>query len=444
MPEIEQVDGDGEPEIGQLSPQNSFFGKYELGKLLGCGAFAKVYHARNIGTGQSVAIKAISKHKIVKGGLVPHIKREISIMRRLRHPRIVRLIEVLATKTKIYFVMEFIKGGELFSKIAKGRLNEDLSRRYFQQLISAVGYCHSHGVYHRDLKPENLLIDDNGDLKVSDFGLSAVTDQIRDDGLLHTLCGTPAYVAPEILAKKGYDGAKVDIWSCGIILYVLNAGYLPFNDPNLMKMYKKIYRGEFRNPKWFSLDLRRLLSRLLDTNPETRITVDEILHDNWFKKGGLTELKFHEDEDDFLALKGDKDEQSDRFLNAFDIISFSSGFDLSGLFNGSDNPVHATRFVSAESPERIIEKLEEVGKREEISVKKKQDWLIGMEGQNGNLKVRIEVFRLTDNLVVVDVKKKGGDVESSEGVWSTKIRPELCALVHRPETGVSGEAPSTS
>ncbi|XP_043726006.1 CBL-interacting serine/threonine-protein kinase 11-like [Telopea speciosissima] len=446
MPEIEQLDGDAEPEIGagELSPHNALFGKYELGKLLGCGAFGKVYHARNIRTGQSVAIKAISKHKVIKGGLVPHIKREISIMRRMRHPRIVKLFEVLASKTKIYFVLEFIKGGELFSKIAKCRLNEDLSRRYFQQLISAVGYCHSHGVFHRDLKPENLLVDENGDLKVSDFGLSAVTDQIRDDGLLHTLCGTPAYVAPEILAKKGYDGAKVDIWSCGIILYVLNAGYLPFNDPNLMKMYKKIYRGEFRCPRWFSSELRRLLSRLLDTNPETRITVDEIIRDHWFKKGGLKQLKFHEEEDDFFALKADKDEQSNQFLNAFDIISFSSGFDLSGLFNESDNPIDGERFVSAESPERIIEKLEEVGKREGISVKRKKEWLIGMEGQNGNLMVRIEVYRLTDTLVVVDVKKKGGDVESSEGVWSTKIRPELCALVYRPETPVPGDTASTA
>ncbi|KAL2899381.1 CBL-interacting serine/threonine-protein kinase 11 [Bienertia sinuspersici] len=113
-------------------------------------------------------------------------------MGRIRHPHIVRLYEVLACKSKIYFVLEFAKGGELFAKVAKGRFSEELSRKYFQQLISAVGFCHSRGVYHRDLKPENLLVDENGNLKVSDFGLSAVKDQIRpDDGLLHTLCGTP-------------------------------------------------------------------------------------------------------------------------------------------------------------------------------------------------------------------------------------------------------------
>ncbi|KAE8688793.1 CBL-interacting serine/threonine-protein kinase 11 [Hibiscus syriacus] len=267
MPVIERV------------PGNALFGKYELGRLLGCGAFAKVYHARNVRTGQSVAIKVVNKKKLSNSSLMSNVKREIYIMSRLNHPYIVKFFEVLATKTKIYFVMELVKGGELFAKLAKGRFTEDLSRKYFQQLISAVGYCHSRGVFHRDLKPENLLVDENGNLKVSDFGLSAVTDQIRPDGLLHTLCGTPAYVAPEILARKGYDGAKVDVWSCGIILYVLNAGYLPFNDPNIMVMYNKIYKGEYCCPKWMSSDLKRFLSRLLDTNPDTRITIHEIFND---------------------------------------------------------------------------------------------------------------------------------------------------------------------
>lgn len=281
--------------VGETPPASAgevnLFGKYELGKLLGYGAFAKVYHARNVSTGQSVAIKAVSKAKVMKEGFVAHVKREISIMSRLRHAHIVRLHEVLATKGKVYFVMEYAKGGELFSKISKGRFSEDLSRRYFQQLITAVGYCHARGVFHRDLKPENLLLDENFNLKITDFGLSAVTEQVRPDGLLHTLCGTPAYVAPELLAKKGYDGAKVDIWSCGVVLFVLIAGYLPFNDTNLMAMYRKIYKGQYRCPKWTSPDLKRLLSRLLDTNPETRITIDMIINDPWFKKGFKEEKK---------------------------------------------------------------------------------------------------------------------------------------------------------
>ncbi|XWS74430.1 hypothetical protein CRYUN_Cryun02cG0215400 [Craigia yunnanensis] len=408
MPEIEHV------------PENALFGKYELGRLLGCGAFAKVYHARNVRTGQSVAIKVINKKKLSGTSLMSNIKREISIMSRLNHPYIVKLYEVLATKTKIYFVMEFIKGGELFAKVAKGRFSEDLSRKYFQQLISAVGYCHSRGVFHRDLKLENLLVDDNGNLKVSDFGLSAVTDQIRLDGLLHTLCGTPAYVAPEILTKKGYDGAKVDVWSCGVILFVLNADYLPFNDPNLMVLYKKIYKGEFRCPKWMSSDLKRFLSRLLDSNPETRITIHEILKDPWFRKG-YKEPKFHEEH-----AKVDKDEPQVTSLNAFDLISFSSGLDLSGLFNNSHDSVSGgERFVSRETPEKLVEKVEEFAKGERLRVKRRKEWGVELEGQNGNFVIAIEVYRLTDELVVVEAKRIGGDAQCYRDTWNYKMRPAL-------------------
>lgn len=413
---------------GETYPAINLFEKYELGKLLGCGAFAKVYHARNVVTGQSVAVKAVSKQKIMKGGFTAHVKREVSIMRRLRHTHIVKLFEVLATKSKIYFVMEFAKGGELFTKIAHGRFSEDLSRRYFQQLITAVGFCHARGVFHRDLKPENLLLDENFNLKVSDFGLSAVKDQIRPDGLLHTLCGTPAYVAPEILAKKGYDGAKVDIWSCGVILYVLIAGYLPFNDINLMVMYRKIYKGEYRFPKWTSPDLRQLLSRLLDTNPETRITVDEILHDPWFKRD-YKQVKSHVEDLDFK-----EQDENERCLNAFDIISFSSGFNLSGLFNESDMSVRGEQLVSAETPEKILETVEEVAKTENLIVmKKKNNWGAKLEGRNGNFVMVVEIYRLTDNLVVVQVNAGAG-----QEIWNDKLRPQLGGLIYQPGQMVSG------
>ncbi|KAJ8898856.1 hypothetical protein K2173_008165 [Erythroxylum novogranatense] len=421
---------------GEASQVVNLFGKYELGKLLGCGAFAKVYHARNVRTGQSVAIKAVSKQKVVKGGFTGHVTREISILRRLRHPHVVKLFEVLATKAKIYFVLEFAKGGELFSKVAKGRFSEDLSRRYFQQLITAVGHCHARGVFHRDLKLENLLLDENLDLKISDFGLSALNDQIRPDGMLHTLCGTPAYVAPEILGKKGYDGAKVDVWSCGIILFVLVAGYLPFNDTNLMNMYRKIYKGDFRCPKWTSPDLRRFLSRLLDTNPETRITVDEILLDPWFKKD-YKEMNFHLEG---IELKVSR--ENGNFLNAFDIISFSSGFNLSGLFNDSDISVSRERFISTEAPAKILDIVAEVAMSENVTVKKKETWGAKLEGLEGNFAMIIEIFKLSDNMVMVEIKQKElrlGSSSDHQEIWKHKLRPKLDDLIYRPENSVSGE-----
>lgn len=406
---------------------------------MGCGAFAKVYHARNVFTGQSVAIKVINKKKLNGTNLVSNVKREISIMRRLRHPNIVKLYEVLASKTKIYVVMEFVKGGELFAKVSKGRFSENLSRKYFQQLISAVGYCHSRGVYHRDLKPENLLVDDSGNLKVSDFGLSAVTGQIRPDGLLHTLCGTPAYVAPEILTKKGYDGAKVDMWSCGVILYVLNAGYLPFNDPNLMAMYKKIYKGEFRCPKWMSADLKRFLGRVMDTNPMTRITVDEVLNDPWFRKGGeYKAIQFHDEDYD----KAEEEQKDVTSLNAFDIISFSAGLDLSGFFE-STNPIEdSERFVSSESVETMVGRVEEFAKDEKLRVWRKKNWGLEMGGQNGNLAIGVEVFRLTESLVVVEAKRTGGDTGPFRDTWK-KLRPRL-VLGREDEEEESSIASSSS
>ncbi|RZC63099.1 hypothetical protein C5167_024861 [Papaver somniferum] len=411
-------------EYGDISPipENILFAKYEIGRLLGCGAFAKVYQARNIQTGQTVAIKAISKQKIVQEGFVSNIKKEISIMRKLHHTYIIKLFEVLATKAKIYFVMEFVTGGELFAKIPKCRCREDLTRRYFQQLISAVGYCHSHGVFHRDLKPENLLIDANGDLKVSDFGLSAITSQNR---VLYTCCGTPAYVAPEILARRGYNGSKIDIWSCGVILFLLNSGYLPFDCKSLPGIYEKIHKGEYCVPKRTSPGLRHLFSRLLDTNPATRITVDEIIQDPWFSKG-YKEIKFHDYDDKYLT-KG-MNPQNDS-LNAFDIISFSRGIDLSGLFESFDKSVavESDRFITAETPENIATKIGEVAAGAKLTMTKHGDWKLNLEGPSGKLFVGIEMYRLTESLAVVEVR-------SYEGVWEKRFQPLLSTLIYNPET----------
>ncbi|KAL2509921.1 CBL-interacting serine/threonine-protein kinase 11 [Forsythia ovata] len=275
-------------------------------------------------------------------------------------------------------------------------------------------------------QPENLLLDENWELRITDFGLSAVSDQIQPDGLLHTLCGTPAYVAPEILAKKGYDGAKVDIWSCGIILYVLNAGYLPFNDPNLMVMYRKIYKGEFRCPKWTSPELKRFLTRILDPNPNTRITIHEILNDPWFKKG-YKEIKYPI-ENEFEFKNFGQGEEKD-FLNAFDIISFSSGFDLSGLFSNNGNRIDAEMLISKESPERITEKIELVAKEEGLTVAKK-GFGVRLQGQNGNFVMMVEISRLTEELVVMEVKSGG----FGRDVWKEKFKPLLNSLSGRTAT----------
>ncbi|OIS98307.1 PREDICTED: CBL-interacting protein kinase 5-like [Nicotiana attenuata] len=425
--------------------------KYEIGKLLGQGTFAKVYHARNLKTGQSVAVKVIDKEKVMKVGLIDQIKREISVMKLIRHPNVVELYEVMASKTKIYFAMEYVRGGELFNKVARGRLKESAARKYFQQLIASVDFCHSRGVYHRDLKPENILLDENGDLKVSDFGLSALFESKRQDGLLHTTCGTPAYAAPEVINKRGYDGEKADIWSCGVILFVLLAGYLPFHDSNLMEMYKKISKGEFKCPEYFPPEVKKLLSRILDPNPCSRITLAKLMENHWFKRGYkqidktpiLDQVQDNSprsifdivDDSDAECSSGRKEQSSTMkptCLNAFDIISLSPGFDLSSLFEKDKSYRSEARFTTQKPASTIVSKLEEVASMGSFKVKKK-DGMVKMqgskEGRKGQLAIDAEIFEITPTFHVVEVSKKSGDTAEYRKFCDQGLKPSLKDIV---------------
>ncbi|CAD6240367.1 unnamed protein product [Miscanthus lutarioriparius] len=432
--------------------------RYELGRMLGQGTFAKVYHCRNLASSQSVAIKVIDKEKVLRVGMIDQIKREISVMRLVRHPNVVQLHEVMASKSKIYFAMEYVRGGELFARVARGRLKEDVARRYFHQLIAAVDFCHSRGVYHRDLKPENLLVDEHGNLKVSDFGLSALRECQKQDGLLHTTCGTPAYVAPEIINKKGYDGAKADIWSCGVILFVLLAGYLPFHDANLMEMYRRISRGDVKYPQWFSSDLRRFMSKLLDPNPNTRITIEKLVEHPWFKKGykpavmlaqphGSNSLKdvqvaFSTADNEGKVEQPAGSSLKPTSLNAFDIISHSRGFDLSGLFEvDQEQKSSNSRFMTQKPASAIVSKLEQIAETERFMVKK-QDGLVKLqgskEGRKGKLAIDAEIFEVTPAFYVVEVKKSAGDTLEYEMFCNKGLRPSLSDICWSSQS----EAPS--
>ncbi|KDP21674.1 hypothetical protein JCGZ_03345 [Jatropha curcas] len=429
--------------------ENVLMQRYDFGRFLGQGNFAKVYHGRNLKSGQSVAIKVIDKEKILKVGLINQIKREISIMQLVKHPNVLQLYEVMASKSKIYFVIEYAKGGELFKKVAKGRLKEDVARNYFQQLLSAVDFCHSRGVYHRDLKPENLLLDDNGVLKVSDFGLSALVESNCQDGLLHTTCGTPAYVAPEVISRKGYNGAKADIWSCGVILYVLLAGYLPFHDANLILLYKKISKAEYKFPNWFSPEARKLIAKMLDPNTSTRISIAKIKETHWFKKGlnskavqtnnevkklepFVADASLGPDENNTSFLEDKKELGRPTSLNAFDIISLSNGFDLSGFFTQSYKEKE-TKFTSMHSASTIVSKLEDTAKTLRLEVKKRDGGLLKLEGseegRKGALSIDAEIFEFTPSFHLVEMKKSSGDTLEYKQVLEEGLRPALKDIV---------------
>ncbi|KAL2893388.1 CBL-interacting serine/threonine-protein kinase 9 [Bienertia sinuspersici] len=399
-------------------------GKYELGKTLGEGNFAKVKLARNIDNGDFLAIKILNRDIVLQHKMVEQIKREISTMKVIKHPNVVKLHEVMASKTKIYIVLDLVEGGELFDIIAKqGRLKEDEARKYFQQLINAVDYCHSRGVYHRDLKPENLLLDSHGALKVADFGLSAFSQQVREDGLLHTACGTPNYVAPEVLTDHGYDGTSADVWSCGVILFVLMAGYLPFDDHNIINLYKKIENANFVFPPWISSGAKKLIKRILDPNPLTRITISEVLQDEWFKKdyhapsfaedGDVNlddvETAFNNKEENLVTERREKPVS----MNAFELISGSQGFNLESLFQKEPGSVkRETRFTSQRPANEIVSKIEEAAKSLDFNVRK-QNYKMKLQGHSsgrkGRLSVATEVFEVAPSFHVVELRKTGGD-----------------------------------
>lgn len=401
-------------------------GKYEIGRTLGEGNFGKVKYAKDIQTGHPFAVKILEKTRIKNLNFSDQIKREIGTLKILKHPNVVRLHEVLASKTKIYMILEYVNGGELFDAIAsKGKLKESDGRKLFQQLIDGVSYCHDKGVYHRDLKLENVLVDAKGNIKISDFGLSALPQHLRDDGLLHTTCGSPNYVAPEILSNRGYDGATSDTWSCGVILYVILTGYLPFDDRNLAVLYQKIFKGDVQMPKWLSLGAKTLIKRILDPNPKTRITIAEIKEDEWFKQDYTPAIVDEEEEDavviddEVLSLHeaptdSEKETESPTHINAFELIGMSSCLDLSGFFEKEDVSERKVRFTSTCSPRNLLERIETTVSEMGFGVQKRNGKLKVLEDQKGqrkacNLSVTAEVFEINPSLYVVELRKTSGE-----------------------------------
>ncbi|CAK56282.1 unnamed protein product (macronuclear) [Paramecium tetraurelia] len=259
------------------------FGKQQIhkqGKTLGEGTFGKVKLATHILTGEKVAIKILEKSKIVDASDVERVTREIQILKQVRHPNLVQLYEIIETPKQLFLVMEYVNGGELFEYIVQNQRIKDVEAiRFYSQILSGIEYLHKLHVVHRDLKPENLILDSRGKLKIIDFGLS---NFYKTDDLLKTACGSPCYAAPEMIAGKRYQGLQVDIWSSGIILFAMLAGYLPFEDPNTNQLYKKIIAGDLKFPKFITNEAKELIKNILNTDPQKRYTIQEIRKHSWF------------------------------------------------------------------------------------------------------------------------------------------------------------------
>ncbi|GLJ07984.1 hypothetical protein SUGI_0079030 [Cryptomeria japonica] len=417
-------------------------GKYELVRTIGQGAFAKVKLARNMETGKLVAIKVIEKAKVVNGRKADQIKREISIMKLVKHPNVVELYEVMASKSRIYLVMEYLQGGDLSELIAyQTKLEEEEARAYFHQLVLGLDFCQSRGVCHRDLKPQNLLLDGHGNLKIADFGLSALPDQARQDGLLHTACGTPTYAAPELISNRGYDGTKADLWSCGVILFFLLAGYLPFSNFNHSKLHINSFR--FKCPSWFSSNVKDVLHRLLEPDPNRRMTMQELKECDWFKNGTPPHLKECNilniddsememqnqgaafDDEDQLQLR--EKQPNPAMLNAFELISMCPGLNLSGLFQeGKELKHQGSRFTSKFSASDIISRLEEISKSLGLKMKRTQ---CRIQMQGSKIAIVAQVFQVAPSLLLVELSKVGGDELEYEKFYHQKLRSTLGEVV---------------
>ncbi|KAF9578971.1 hypothetical protein BGW38_004971, partial [Lunasporangiospora selenospora] len=238
--------------------------------------------ARHRKTNEQVAIKIIPKAALANRAAVHRgIEREIAIMKLINHPHVIRLYDVYETEQELFLVMEYVSGGELFEYLVnKGRLNETEALRFFQQIIVGLAFCHKRKICHRDLKPENLLLDDQLNVKIADFGMASLQKSGR---LLETSCGSPHYASPEVVTGLKYDGSSSDIWSCGIILYALLTGHLPFDDENIRQLLSKVKSGKFYMPTDISPGARDLISRMLTVNPKRRITMQAVLAHPWFR-----------------------------------------------------------------------------------------------------------------------------------------------------------------
>ncbi|KAM6077000.1 serine/threonine-protein kinase DCLK2 isoform 1-T1 [Chlamydotis macqueenii] len=268
----------------KCSGSSTILEKYKVGKVIGDGNFAVVKECVERSTGKEFALKIIDKAKCC--GKEHLIENEVSILRRVKHPNIIMLIEEMDTPTELYLVMELVKGGDLFDAITSStKYTERDGSAMVYNLASALKYLHSLNIVHRDIKPENLLVCEYSDgtksLKLGDFGLATVVE-----GPLYTVCGTPTYVAPEIIAETGY-GLKVDIWAAGVITYILLCGFPPFRSENNLQedLFDQILVGklEFPSPYWDNItdSAKELISLMLHVNAEARYTAAQILSHPW-------------------------------------------------------------------------------------------------------------------------------------------------------------------
>ncbi|XP_076011697.1 serine/threonine-protein kinase BRSK2-like isoform X2 [Genypterus blacodes] len=260
----------------------NYVGPYRLEKTLGKGQTGLVKLGVHCVTCQKVAVKIVNREKLSESVLMK-VEREIAILKLIEHPHVLKLHDVYENKKYLYLVLEHVSGGELFDYLVKkGRLTPKEARKFFRQIISALDFCHSHSICHRDLKPENLLLDEKNNIRIADFGMASL--QVGDS-LLETSCGSPHYACPEVIRGEKYDGRKADAWSCGVILFALLVGALPFDDDNLRNLLEKVKLGVFHMPHFIPPDCQNLLRGMIEVDAGKRLTLEQIQKHTWYLAG---------------------------------------------------------------------------------------------------------------------------------------------------------------
>merc|ERR1711935_1020469 len=322
--------------------------KYDLKDVLGTGAFSQVRLAESKEDGNMHAIKIIDKKAL--RGKEDSLENEIRVLKRLDHKNVVKLLEAYESRTCVYLVMELVTGGELFDRIVeKGSYSEKDAADLIKQVLSAVAYMHEEGVVHRDLKPENLLYyspDAESKIMISDFGLS----KMEESGVMATACGTPGYVAPEVLAQKPY-GKAVDVWSIGVISYILLCGYPPFYDENDANLFAQILKGEFEfdSPYWddISEEAKDFIRSLMCVNVENRLSCDGALSHSWIT-GAKSDRNIHASVSEQLK----KNFAKSKWKQAYHAIAISRKMKLLAL-NSSNRSSREGSSEKSTKPEEV-------------------------------------------------------------------------------------------
>ncbi|KAH0787110.1 CAMK family protein kinase [Histomonas meleagridis] len=260
----------------------SRIGHYQLEAKIGGGSFSVVVLMTDIKTNEKVAVKVISKEYLIEKGTVERFQREATLLSKIKSPYIARMKDLLFDDKCIYIVMEYCPNGDLSQFIqSQHQLNEDVASSIFLQIASGLKYLHDNNIAHRDLKPANILLDSNFNVKITDFGLSHETEQ---NTLLNSICGSPVYSAPEVIAGHPYDGKKADIWSLGVILYIMVTGKIPWEISNESQLYFQIRTARFHIPSGISSSLCHLINSLMQPQPSIRLTIEEVLYHPWVTK----------------------------------------------------------------------------------------------------------------------------------------------------------------